>query len=205
MRPDVDRAEQRARQYWYDDGVVEIAVGGVLVAVGLLFLVQYLGIIAPGASSLGLIAVVFAGWWLAGVAVRAVKTRLTYPRTGYVRYTRERGRRRSRWAVGIIGAVVGALMALLFTTTPASLNWIPALDGLLGAIFFLYMGYTVGLLRFYLLGILSVLVGAAASLAGLGDLLGSATYFGCTGVAMLVSGVLTLLNYLRHTRPSEGE
>ncbi len=203
MRPDVNRAEQRARQYWYDDGVAEIAIGCVLLMVGLLFLAEHTGIIVPGASSLGLIAVVLGGWWLAGIAVRAVKTRLTYPRTGYVRYTRERGRKRSRLTVGIIGAVIGALMAALLTTAPASLSWIPALDGLLGGIFFLYLGYTVGLVRFYLLGVLSVVVGAVASLAGLADLLGSAVYFGSVGIAMLLSGVITLIHYLRTTRPPE--
>ena len=89
MEPDLDRVQQRARRYRYDDGLAEIATGVVFVAIGLLFLAEFFRIVPPALSSFGLIAVVFAGWWLAGRAVRAAKDRITHPRTGFVRYRRE--------------------------------------------------------------------------------------------------------------------
>jgi uncharacterized membrane protein HdeD (DUF308 family) len=40
-------------------------------------------------------------------------------------------------------------------------------------------------------------------MAGLGDPLGTAVYFLTMGLALLLSGVATLVYYLGHTRPPE--
>lgn len=205
MRQDIDRAEQRSRQYWYEDGLVEIAAGCIFLAVGVLFLAEGLGALPSGASSLGLIVVVFAGMGVARRAVRWAKERITYPRTGYVRYRRPEGRRGYPMVTVAVGAGMAALVAALFGLAPASLAWIPALDGLLIGGFLLYSGHSLGLARFYLLALLSALVGVAASLGGLGDILGTGVYFAAMALALLLSGAIVLLRYLRTSRLSEGE
>jgi hypothetical protein len=203
MDPNLDRVQQRARRYWYDDGLAEIAIGVVLMAVGLLLLVEYLRLIPGGASSIGLIVVVFAGWWLAGRAVRAAKNRITYPRTGYVSYRRPRERRKSPVVGAVIGAAMGVIMALLIALAPASLAWIPAMDGILAGIFFIYVGYTAGLGRFYLLALLSAILGAGCSAGGLGNSLGGAVFFLGIGLAMAISGGIVLAGYLRDNPPAQ--
>jgi hypothetical protein len=205
MDNDVERAVKRSQRYWYDDGLVEVATGVVFAAIGLMFLAEAYGLIPPGVSSIGLVVIVFAGWWLAGKAVRAAKARITYPRTGYVRYRRPEGRRKSRWVTAAIAGGMGALIAVLFTQAPASLAWIPALNGVLVGAFILVMANNLGLLRFYALALLSAAIGIGISLAGLGDILGTGLYFLGTGIALALSGVFALVTYLRHTDPVEGE
>jgi hypothetical protein len=138
MRNDIDRAEQRARQYWYDDGLTEIATGCVFVAVGALFLAEAVGLVASGFSSLGLIVVVFAGVLLGRWLVRVAKERITYPRTGFVQYRLRARGMGARLATGAVGAILAATVALLLKRAPGSLTWIPALDGIvIGAFIYL--------------------------------------------------------------------
>jgi hypothetical protein len=205
MSNDLERAIQRSRSYWFDDGLAEIAIGLILVSIGLMFLAEAYGIVPAGVSSIGLIVLVFAGWWLAGQGVRAAKARITYPRTGYVRYRKPEGRRKSRWMTAAIGAAMGATLATLFTTAPASLSWIPALNGVAVGAMILYMAYSTSLSRFYLLALLSVAIGVSVSVAGVGDILGTGVYFAGIGIAIVLSGVIVLLSYLRQPGPAGGE
>lgn len=203
MGNDVDRAVQRTRQYWYDDGLAEIATGCILMIIGLLFIGEARAVILSGASSIGLVIVVTGGFLLARRAVAIAKARLTYPRTGYVRYAR--GSRRSKGLAGGVAAVMAFIVAMLFATAPASLTWIPALDGLMIGGFLLYLGHNLGISRFYAMASLSAAIGAAISLSGMGDILGSGIYFGAMGLTVILSGALALRSYLRGTETSEGE
>lgn len=198
MRMSIDRAMRRPWQYWFEDGLVEIAVGGVLVAIALLFLAE----VASGTAGLaapGLPVVVGGGSWLAGRAVKAAKERLTYPRTGYVAYKRERRRGRivrTLAACAVMGGLVGAVMAQL-----PSGAWITAAEGLLGSVAFFLLGHKVDLTRFYALAGVSALLGVAASWAGLSDTLGSVVLYGGIGVAVIASGLVALRGYLRSSQP----
>ncbi|MHB0869225.1 MAG: hypothetical protein ACYC66_10200 [Chloroflexota bacterium] len=209
MTRGIERTVQRSRQYFYDDGLSELAAGAIFLAIGLLFLVEALA--TPGSlpgsfSAIGLVILVGGGMWLANRVVRWAKARITYPRTGYVRYRRPARTPRQRAIVMALAAVISIATALLLSRlAPASLTWVPALQGLLVGGYMLYMGYNLGLARFYLLAGLSALVGAAASLAGLGDTLGSAAYFGAVGIALLCSGGVNLYLYLRRSSPAGGE
>lgn len=203
MEREIERAAQRARQYWYDDGLAEIATGCIFVLICLLFLAEGRSIIPSGASSVGLVVIVTAGFLLARVLVARAKARITYPRTGFVRYPR--APRRSRGLAGGVAGFMAALVAMLFAKTPASLAWIPALDGLLIGSFLLYLGYSLGIVRFFALAVLSAVLGVAVSLSGTGDILGSGVYFGVTGAATMVSGAITLATYLRGAGAPEDE
>lgn len=209
MRSDIDRAEQRTRQYWYDDGLTEIAVGILFLALGALFLLEALappGSLPSSFSAIGIVVLVAGGLWVVNWAVRQAKRRITYPRTGYVRYRQPARSTQRRLLTGAVAAVVGASTALILNlTAPTSLAWIPALQGVCIGGFILCMAYFLGLVRLYLLAVLSFLVGPAATLAGLGDTLGTGVYFAAMGIAFLLSGSITLASYLRHTEPSRGE
>lgn len=202
MTREIDRTIRRTWRYWYEDGLAEMAVGCVLVAVGLVFLAEAL--IPPlftkvSLSVIGLPLVAIGGGWVASRAVRAAKIRLTYPRTGYVAYRRSRGRRSLRELA--VGAVIGVLVGVVFAAAPTSPGWIPALQGLVIGASFLYMGRRLDLGRYHALAVISALVGTAATLGGLGDTLGSAACFGAIGTALIASGAFALRTYLRQTRP----
>lgn len=209
MKSDVDRAEQRVRRYWYDDGLTEIGAGILLLAIGVLFLIEYFA--SPGSlpdsfSAIGIVLLVGGGIWLVNWAVRLAKRKITYPRTGYVRYRRPARSRQQRVLTIVVAIVVAAAtVVILNLTAPASLDWIPALQGLFIGAFILYIGYLVGLVRLYLLAILSFVVGPAAALAGLGSSLGNGVYFTTMGLAFLFTGVITLVSYLHHTQPPEAD
>lgn len=196
MDTEIERATRRPWRYWYEDGLTEIGMGAIMVALGLVFLFETWLPAGPAhtlISMLGpLVAVVGVGL-LAQRVIRAAKRRLTYPRAGYVAYRRQSGGRLAqRLALGVaVGALVGTFSAL-----PSLEMWIPALIGLIIGGALLFGGHRLGLPRFYLLAAASTALGTLASLAGLGDLLGGAAYFVGFGLAAILSGAVTLRAFL---------
>lgn len=200
----IDEAMRRPQRYWYEDGLGEIAAGVLFLLVGLLFFSEAVWHLPPSFSSIGLIVVVFFGIQFGRRAVKALKARLTYPRTGAVTYQREPRYRGKLAAVAIAAMVVAAVVAFAMKST-LPLSWIPFLDGFVIGIFLLYFAHMNALNRFYLLSAASVILGILVGIAGLGDQLGSAAYFSAFGIALLVSGGATLSAYLRRpVPPAEG-
>jgi hypothetical protein len=204
MSNNLDKNIQRTRQYWYVDGLAEIAFGGLCLFLGLYFFAK--ATLSSGSPiglflDIGFVLLVVGYGVLAGRILKAVKMRLTYPRTGYVSYPRSKGKRRR--TTFIIGIIIGALLGLTFVTAPASSNWIPAINGLLLGGAWLFVANKIGLPRFYALALLSALLGVGISIAGLGDMLGLAVYYLATSLIMLVFGGFTLYIYLRDTQPPQ--
>ena len=205
MKNDIDKVIQRTHRYWYEDGLAEIATGCIFV-VGGLFL-SMMCFARPGSPLACIIAIGFLGLFaFGGLAVsrvvKALKNRVTYPRTGYVSYRRPESNRRRRPIVAGLGIALGMLSIVL--SKVHALAWLvsmPMVEGLIVGGILLYLGYRLGLTRFYVLAFLSTLIGVVASLGGLGNALGSAAYFGALGVAQTVSGLFTLRAYLSKTKP----
>lgn len=175
MSHDIDRIQQRVRRYWADDGLAEMAAGGLCIFIGLL---SFAEASAPPGSSLarilaiGLPVLTIAGILLVGRVIGEVKARLTYPRTGYVAYRGTPAARRV--LAGLASGMIGAAMVNLLRSWQVSPDWTPGLTGVSISLFLLYLGHTLGLMRFHILAMLSALTGAAVSLGGLGDTRGSA-------------------------------
>lgn len=204
----LDRAAQRAQQYWFTDGIGELVVGGVFLFVALYFGAQavlpedsFLGSMLPAAMLL----VVVGGWLLARNLIHTLKARLTYPRTGYVAFRQPDKKR--RWITLLFAMGMAMLVSALFARAPASLAWIPAISGLLIGVYWLYYANRLGLVRFYVLAAVSAIAGAAITLAGLGESRGLPLYYAIIGLALLVSGGITLRFYLRQApvKPAESE
>jgi len=205
MKNDIDKVIQRTHRYWYEDGLAEIATGCMFVSCGLLLLVM--GSIPPGSLlapvlAVGFVILVAFGGLFVSRAVKAVKNRVTYPRTGYVSY-RYPGSSGRPW---IIGAGVGITLAVLGIVlskahAPTWLGSMSMVQGLILGAVLLYIGNRLGLTRFYVLAFLSALIGVVVALNGFGDALGSAAYFGEMGLVLTVSGLFTLRAYLRQTQP----
>ena len=202
MNNNLDQTIKRTRQYWYVDGLAEIAFGGLCLLLGLYFFTRAA---SPSGSAIGFIldvgfVILVVGYgFLAGRILKAVKTRLTYPRTGYISYSHSKVKKRRTTA--IIGVIIGAVLGVTFSAAPASLDWIPAINGLLIGGAWLFVAYKIGLPRFYAMALLSALLGIGISIAGLGDRLGLAVYYLATSLIMLALGGFTLYAYLRDTQP----
>ena len=208
MTRDLERVGRRGLQYWYDDGLVEMAVGCLSVALGLLFLAEALaprGSLPVNFSAIGIVVLVAGGILISNWAVKVLKARITYPRTGFVQYRRPPRTAPRRVLVGVLASAVSTLVAVgLTSTAPASLAWIPVMQAVVIGLSLLYLGYSVGLGRFYALAAASLALGTGISAAGLGDTLGNGVYFLSMGLLVLVSGGITLRRYLLSTRPPEG-
>lgn len=201
--------ERRSKQYFYDDGITEMAAGGLFLAIALLFLAEALspaGSFVTRFSSIVLVVLVAGGMWVLRPIVNYAKARITYPRTGYVRYRRADRSPQRRLGVAILAALISmGITFALMSTAPASENLVPTVQGLAFAVFLAYMGYQVGVGRFYILAGVALVAGLGITLFGMGEPMGSALFFGAVGAAVVLSGASALASYLRSTSPARGE
>ena len=200
---ELEKVERSTYRYWYTDGLAEISTGCVFGLLGIFFLAQGL---APGGPLAMLSAVILplimiVGSLLARRLVNEGKNRLTYPRTGYVSYHRQP--RRSRWQTAVVAIFVAALAVIVVQRISLSLSWVLLAEGAIIGAGLAYPGYRFGLQRFYALAILSVVAAAGAAQNTQDANLGNAIYFGAVAVGLLISGVLTLIGYLRSNRLPE--
>lgn len=200
MKTEIDRLVQRTQRYWYEDGLVEIGFGAVCVVLGVFFfLLSQLpqDSTAYQVLNMSFPIIIIGGGALSTRLVKGFKTRVTYPRTGYVAYRRDRGR--SRWAAILFSILVAAIVAVLFVTAPVSLAWLPAVTGgLIGLVLFI-IGLRLGLLRTQSQGAASLLLGVGISLAGIGDNPGLGVYYSLFGLLLLLTGGMALRAYLRRS------
>jgi hypothetical protein len=191
---------QRTRRYWYEDGLVELAAGGLFLAIGIVLGAQ--GAVpesSPAYAILGMAfpLVIIGGMLLGRRLIPAAKARLTYPRTGYVSYPRP-SRRRRLFTTGLAVVVAAGLGAAALTLPRAPGGLLVLLQGLLLGVLLTILGQ--GLPRFFLLGGWSAILGVGLSLLTTSEETASGALYGLTGLALVVSGGLVLASYLRRNR-----
>ena len=197
----VSQIERRVKGYWYTDGIGELIGGCLFILLAIYFFLQSFldkdsTLINLLQASLALLVIigVFVSRWV----INRLKTRLTYPRTGYVEYRVDQhnlGRRRI--VVLILGGLVAAMIVGLAKMV-GSTSWIPAATGLIVAVFlFIVQGGTAGQYRFYILGAVSIVAGIALSFSGLSEGFALGYYYGLLGLAFVTSGGLVLRRYLQ--------
>ena len=206
MNDNVDQVVQRTRQYWFSDGIVELSVGGLFLILGIYFYLQF---VLPANSLLlvglqvGFVVLLVGGIFLNRYLVNKIKSRLTIPRTGFVSY--KRATRKQRLVSFAVVCIIAGINVVLFLTTPLSLNWIPAITGLLVGSLWLISAFRVGLLRFYLESILAYLLGIILSISNLDIYLGLCLFYGILGCILLLSGAWTLVVYINQHPLEEKE
>ena len=204
---DIEKIEKRTVQSFYDDGLFEIALGFIFLVFGGYIFGQT---IVPEGSPLNavfsvlFVLVIVSSGFLVNRIVRFLKRRITYPRTGYVAYKKKEPSPKRRLAAGIVGGVIAALFTLL-AIAPSVKALLPALNGLLGAFAVLLFANKVGLIRFYILSAASAVIGIAVTAAGVGDSKGISLYWGLFGAGLIVSGLATLVVYLRKSPRADRE
>jgi hypothetical protein len=146
---------------------------------------------------------VFGTQWL----VNTLKTRLTYPRTGYVEYrAKDKESTQRRWIVVSVGLVI-AIVSLVFVGFFREVDSMVLVSSILvGVIFIALRGRSSGVVRFYYFGGLSFILGVVLSFNSLPRLYNLGLFYGMIGLVILISGALVLRHYLHENpMPAEGE
>ncbi len=201
MENNIDNIVRKTYRYYYDDGLVEIAIGLLFVAVGLILFawqsIDYSPLVAI-VVVMGLLVVVIGGAYLTNWLVREMKKRITYPRTGYVAY-RHGEPSKGRWFIPL--AALALVVVSLFL--PDSFTRMSAIVGaILGAVL-IFIGYRVSLPRFYIVGIIALVSGVALSRSDAAEFIAVALTFTIAGGALFLAGGFALISYLRdHPRPN---
>jgi hypothetical protein len=151
-------------------------------------------------------AVIFIGGVLIGRRlINLLKTRFTYPRTGYVEYpTTEKNAIWRRIFTAAIAMTV-AMFSIVITRRIDAIDSMVAVTGVLVAVILLVkQGWSSGVPRFYILSAASLILGIVLSVSGLPSGYNLGVFYGLIGIAFTISGGLTLRRYLHeHPKPAE--
>jgi len=205
---DIEKIEKRTVQSFYSDGLAEISIGLIFLLLGGYFFAQAAapeGSALSSALSVLFVLVIVSAGFLVSRILRFLKRRITYPRTGYVAFKKKAPSPKLRVATMIIAGIIGAGMAALYGISPSFKALFPALNGLLLSVAVLLIAHKVGLARFYILAAASAFTGIAVSAAGVGDMKGISLTFGLFGAAVTLSGLATLIVYLRKSPRADRE
>ncbi|MGD8584316.1 MAG: hypothetical protein PVJ75_03105 [Chloroflexota bacterium] len=196
----VDDHVKRTYRYFYDDGLVEIAVGLLMIAVGAVLLARPLVTSSTLRSAILVVilpAMILGGMFLIKWFVQKAKERVTYERTGYVAY-RQGEPTNSRWFLIIALLLLFGIMLIL----PEAFSRTQFVVGYFFAVFLGYLGFRLGLRRFYGIGVVALLIGLVATIMFSDEAEGIGLTIGGAGLLLLLSGALTLFRYLRrHPEP----
>jgi hypothetical protein len=196
----------RTIQYWFEDGIVELGMGGMFLLLGIYFYLEATlkdSYLAEQLSAAFLL-IFLGGWYLMGKFIRSAKERITFPRTGYVAYKLDKGNKKYlRLALAlIVGMLVSGALLMLLSSRPLGIdNLLPASTGLVIAIVLGVMGSSTGLPRFYLLAVFGLLCGIGLTMSGIENDLGTAFVYLATAVVLLISGAIVFRRYLK-TNPA---
>jgi len=202
--------ERRVKRYWYSDGIAELSSGGMFILLGLYFGIQgYFGegSIVSVILQVSLVFIMMGGLFGVRWMVNTLKTRLTYPRTGYVEYrVNDRDTKQRRYVV-VAMALVIAIASMVLVKYIRVLDSMVLITGVLAAIVFVALrGKSSGVTRFYYLGGFSLLLGVGLSLDSLSDEYNLALFYGLLGVVIMISGGIVLHRYLNdNPMPAESE
>ncbi|HEY3473656.1 MAG TPA: hypothetical protein VGK56_03545 [Anaerolineales bacterium] len=201
MQNNIANVEQRIKRYWYTDGIGELVGGGMFILLGVYFALQeFLGESSPlgGMLQASLVLIMIGGMFGGRRLINLLKTRLTYPRTGYVEYqVNERGLRWRRILAVGLGFVIAGL-AITFVRLFQFFDSTVALTGIIVAgILVMMQAKSAGLIRFYLLGAVSLILGFLLSLSRFPDGYSLGLFYGLMGLCFIISGVITLGRYLK--------
>ena len=201
--------EQRIRRYWYIDGIGELIGGGMFLLLGLYFSTQqYFGDQSAVGAILqsGFAVILIGGVMIGRRLISALKTCLTYPRTGYVEYPTNEKNAMWRRIFAAASAMVVAIFSVAITRKIDAVDSMVAVTGVLVAVILLVkQGWSARVPRFYVLSAASLIFGIALSFSGLPRGYNLGAFYGLMGTAFAITGNLTLRRYLKENPPVEHE
>jgi len=203
MDDHIHKAQQRAVQYWFVDGLAEIGAGILCLLLAVFFLLW------EGMEKSRWSLIYFFGTGLVvavglRLIIQMIKQRLTYPRTGYTAPPGGFENKRLAWIVAGFTVLLLVLNLYLSLQGPTTMLWSAGLAGLLFAFVFGWTSYATGLRRFAFLALISLGLGALLGFLGIGYWTGMAILTGWIGVILLLYGFRGLREYKRRIESSTG-
>jgi hypothetical protein len=189
--PDVDSLMKRTIGSWYEDGLADLTYGSYLLALGAVLLAQ---VLTPSDSPLQLLwaavvpLVILLGGVGAAWVTHRLKSRLTYPRTGYISFERRYSgfSRRARIIAAVFLSAVISAGTVVASGRLANLSLVFGLV-LCGA--FAYLWQRLGLRRYLVVAVWCLLVGAALAPLPFTMEQGGAACLGLAGLGLGTAGL----------------
>jgi hypothetical protein len=199
----------RAYAHWLKDGLFEIGLGILFTGVGTLRAIIHFAGAGSAAYywlSAGLLVFMIGVAWGGKRFGNALKGRITYPRTGFITFKPRTYNYKSILAMlvlfifaGILGGVVGVL-----ATQPNQQEIggiVPITQGIVGALAFAYAAHRLEVKRLYYLAAFSIGIGLVIGALGVGVVLGVSFFYLSIGLALIVTGSVALIQFLRSHEP----
>jgi hypothetical protein len=203
-------AERRVFRYDYVDGTPDLAFGMLCLVMALCFtLFTIIPSLENSTLSAIIVWVIFAGGGLLiGWLSQRFKTKVTYPRTGYVALKRQVRpvKRATLWGIriGLIVLIVITIFLLILNRqkmpAPGQNQAIFLNPGLLGLFFgglFILMAWRIPLRRYYLVAVAVFLISVLFIASRWHGNAGMATLSGAVSLILFLSGGVTMWKYLR--------
>jgi len=206
MTTELEKIERKTVQYWFQDGLFEMAFGVFLLLLALFFLFRASVPLNPGWRlflDVGLLPfLIYFGVRAVGKTVRSLKKKITYPRTGYVSYRKPERKKRAKsgFVMGATAGILSTAAATLFSSKSAAFAWMPAWIGLIFALGFWHLAVRSKLTRMAALAVIVTAAGIGLSFSGWGEMQRLAVFFGTSAVSLAFSGWITFRRYLRSFR-----
>jgi hypothetical protein len=206
MDKELDRFKKDTIRYWFEDGLSDIVIGSLFFIVGGLTVLQ--GLLEPGSALTGfygmlIFVVILAGTPLSRRLIRTLKERFTYPRTGYIAYKAPSSLQR---IVSLILAIIFSIIVLLLViaSSLSQITWLPTILGIMLAAILSLIGYRNAVIRYQLMAVGVAGIGFLLSLFNAVEWLSIGIMLSSCGLALMLSGLITLFRYLHNTQPDHG-
>ncbi len=196
----------RAYAHWIQDGLYEIGLGILFAGVGTLRAIIHFAGEKSAAYywlSAGLLVFMIGVAWGGKRFGEALKARITYPRTGFMAFKPRTYNYKSILVLFIFAGVLGGVVGVLATQPNQQEigGIVPITQGIVGAIVFTYAAQRIEVKRLYYLAVFSLGIGLVIGALGVGVVLGLSFFYLSIGLAMVVSGCVALVKYLRSHEP----
>lgn len=193
MSDQIQNIQKQTFRYYYEDGLVELAVGILFFVIGLD--VWLISSVAPGSpisiSAWILLPIItIAGIYGVQRFVRNLKEKHVHPRTGYIEYAAKPNR--YRWLIS------GFALALAVSFMLLPYDWLQKGSVTAGMIIFAILvsiGIQVGLKRLIAEGILSFIIGVILAFLPFNDNASLVATFVPTGLLLILIGSWVFRKY----------
>ena len=204
MNETIKSTIERTRQYWYIDGFSEMLTGLVFLLLGTINILS--GIYPPSLGSavtvgVGYPLVILVGTFGGRKWVKSLKEKVTFPRTGYVKYIQPERSSRAKRIVTVFFVAIMVSIITMVISRDLDPFWVVLGTGLIIAAFIAYMAVQIPLNRFLLLAIWVVIASLISARVLVSEDIQMGILLVGSGIGWLVSGGLTLLHYLKDTNP----
>ncbi len=196
----------RAYAHWLKDGLFELGFGILLAGVGTLRAIIHFAGEKTAAYywlSGGLLLFMVGSAWGGKRISNALKARITYPRIGFTAFKPRTYNYKSILVLFIFAGVLGGVLGVLATQPNQQEigGIVPISQGIVAALAFTLAAQRIEVKRLYYLAVFSLGIGLVIGVLGVGVVLGLSLFYLSIGLALIVTGSVALMQFLRSHEP----